>query len=983
MGTSLTTVFALCAMVSSAPVRKVLSHDAGRFRPVKKIPAEKYFSDPVSTHSTDAGTPDANTPWSRSAKLLRLGDIEIDLRYRTVSQDGVIAELHPRGFDLLLLFLRGRGVLQTRDVIFHQVWPGVVVEDATLTSTVWMLRRAIGVNNKSWIRTVAKQGYVFDPPEDIAIVEVASPERRDVAPQNDDAVAPSPAVSATESGPSRLRRRWPALIAVLAAILVAGVVLQAALTRRAHRVELVLLPSVYARDQPAWPRQVLNAWIAWQLRSLDEVNIVDDGDICDDCASIVALMAVDRIGSGTDGVWRASVRFRGPDAPDDIVRESTDEQLVSVLDTVARRAVSALSSSVDPASLPAMPLDASSAELWSQGLAAERDERWGEAAGLYARVLEKSPAFGYARVQLAHCLTESRQTTQAMAAADKASTWIDALPAPFRRALSAQRLFDRQDYASAADAYAALAKSAKSPRPDYRVAEARSLRLDGRTLDAADRLAGDVPHPRPLALRWLLERAEIDMANRDIARVVDTTAAAMRLADELHMAQPRARATLLQAEAQAALAKPLDLAEFEAAATVLQQGGNALDAERARAYGELMSATAPGPGMRAETYIANARMAGNGSLEIDALRRVAQYRFRKGDAEGAHAAYVQAGGVAKSTSGSRRDQQLVELDLLQDDTLRLAFASIDKRLASLLAQPLQGRVAVFTEQSSARMAYWRGDFAGALDTLQRVTDRQARTTNSSLAQAISTLGCLRASVLMTRGETALARAAAGDCRTSGTPLNKRLSDIIEAELAIYSGDPDYARRLTRPMLDELASERNQVFRWSQIQEVAPLVARLGDLQEAATLLDDALPGASAAGYTAFEADMRITRAEIALAQADPDRAGKELARAEAILPRDCWYGMRRIRTAHAVLQQVRGNGDDAAEEIERVHADAVRLGDVLAELRVHGLIDAAHLAAICSSERHERLLALSGMRSASDAWLVSKNGTLLPPKRTH
>jgi ATP/maltotriose-dependent transcriptional regulator MalT len=281
------------------------------------------------------------------------------------------------------------------------------------------------------------------------------------------------------------------------------------------------------------------------------------------------------------------------------------------------------------------------------------------------------------------------------------------------------------------------------------------------------------------------------------------------------------------------------------------------------------------------------------------------------------------------------------------------------------------------------MAYWRADFDGALATLQQTTERQARATSGSLAQVISTLGCLRASILMTRGETALARVAASDCRASGTPLNKRLADIIEAELAIYAGDPDYARRLTRPMLDELAGERNQVFRWSQIQEVAPLVARLGDLQEAVALLDGALPAANAAGYTAFEADMRITRAEIALAQADPDRAEKELARAEAILPEDYWYDRRRLRTAQAVLQHARGNADAAADEIERVHADAMKLGDVVAELRVHGLIDPAHLAAICSSERHGRLLAQSGMRGASDAWLLGTSGSALPARRAH
>src|SRR5690348_10592428 len=100
--------------------------------------------------------------WPASAQRLRVGEIEIDLRYRSVQRDGATHELNPRCFDLLLLFLREPRILHTREAIFRKVWPGVIVEDANLSSSVWMLRRAFGADARQWIRTVSKQGYIFD-----------------------------------------------------------------------------------------------------------------------------------------------------------------------------------------------------------------------------------------------------------------------------------------------------------------------------------------------------------------------------------------------------------------------------------------------------------------------------------------------------------------------------------------------------------------------------------------------------------------------------------------------------------------------------------------------------------------------------------------------------------------------------------------------------------------------------------------------------
>lgn len=84
-------------------------------------------------------------------------------------------ELPQRTFDLLLLFLREPHALHTRADLFQRVWPGVIVEDANLSQSVWVLRKALGPERKDWIRTVAKGGYVFEPPTEIVAVEPGGP----------------------------------------------------------------------------------------------------------------------------------------------------------------------------------------------------------------------------------------------------------------------------------------------------------------------------------------------------------------------------------------------------------------------------------------------------------------------------------------------------------------------------------------------------------------------------------------------------------------------------------------------------------------------------------------------------------------------------------------------------------------------------------------------------------------------------------------
>ena len=125
------------------------------------------------------------------ASQCRVGDLRIDLRYRRVIRPDQDIELPQRMFDLLLVFLSEPETLHTRSALFDRVWPGVIVEDANLSQSVWMLRKALGEERKHWIRTVTKSGYVFEPPTRVEAVEVPAIDARPIDVESLDDSAPT------------------------------------------------------------------------------------------------------------------------------------------------------------------------------------------------------------------------------------------------------------------------------------------------------------------------------------------------------------------------------------------------------------------------------------------------------------------------------------------------------------------------------------------------------------------------------------------------------------------------------------------------------------------------------------------------------------------------------------------------------------------------------------------------------------------------
>lgn len=183
--------------------------------------------------------------------VYRFGLFEVDGRLGELRKQGRIIKLRGRPFDILLLLLRCRGDLITRDELRQQLWPAdtFVDFDHGLNSAMNRLREALGDSAESprYVETLPKRGYRFIAP--IEFVDRASTSRR--APGGDinlagvvvdQQPAPSPELPPLPSmqnppseSPSRpLRSVSPgsravlvaAGVALIAAILIAGVYLR-------------------------------------------------------------------------------------------------------------------------------------------------------------------------------------------------------------------------------------------------------------------------------------------------------------------------------------------------------------------------------------------------------------------------------------------------------------------------------------------------------------------------------------------------------------------------------------------------------------------------------------------------------------------------------------------------------------------------------------------------------------------------------------
>jgi TolB-like protein/DNA-binding winged helix-turn-helix (wHTH) protein/Tfp pilus assembly protein PilF len=101
------------------------------------------------------------------------GDFVLDPGRGTLQRAGEDIGLRPQTFAVLSMLAARRGELVSKDELLESVWHGASVTDDSLTQCIVEIRRAIGDESRTIIRTVPRRGFIFDPPDATAAGHLA------------------------------------------------------------------------------------------------------------------------------------------------------------------------------------------------------------------------------------------------------------------------------------------------------------------------------------------------------------------------------------------------------------------------------------------------------------------------------------------------------------------------------------------------------------------------------------------------------------------------------------------------------------------------------------------------------------------------------------------------------------------------------------------------------------------------------------------
>lgn len=146
-------------------------------------------------------------------RIYSFGPFTLDVARGTLSRDGVESRLRPKAHAVLRYLVEHPGRLVGKQELLDAVWGSTVVTEGSLTQCVIEIRRALGDAGQSMVRTVPRQGFLFD-----AAVAVTSPPSQ---PSAADRVAKAGAAAAAPAD----RPAWRsgrAAAALLGLLLLAG-----------------------------------------------------------------------------------------------------------------------------------------------------------------------------------------------------------------------------------------------------------------------------------------------------------------------------------------------------------------------------------------------------------------------------------------------------------------------------------------------------------------------------------------------------------------------------------------------------------------------------------------------------------------------------------------------------------------------------------------------------------------------------------------
>lgn len=99
----------------------------------------------------------------RAKQLYEFGPFRVDPEKELLLRGDTTVPLTPKTFQILLVLIRHKKEIVTKDELMKQVWPDTFVEEANLSRNIFLLRKALGENpqDHQYIVTVPGRGYRF------------------------------------------------------------------------------------------------------------------------------------------------------------------------------------------------------------------------------------------------------------------------------------------------------------------------------------------------------------------------------------------------------------------------------------------------------------------------------------------------------------------------------------------------------------------------------------------------------------------------------------------------------------------------------------------------------------------------------------------------------------------------------------------------------------------------------------------------------
>ena len=98
-------------------------------------------------------------------KIMRIGDLEIDIGRHQVSHGGLQLDLTPKEYDLLVFLATNKGLVFSREQLLDKVWgANVYIEERTVDVHMRRLRKMLApLGHDRFLQTVRGAGYRFSP----------------------------------------------------------------------------------------------------------------------------------------------------------------------------------------------------------------------------------------------------------------------------------------------------------------------------------------------------------------------------------------------------------------------------------------------------------------------------------------------------------------------------------------------------------------------------------------------------------------------------------------------------------------------------------------------------------------------------------------------------------------------------------------------------------------------------------------------------